>query len=110
MNKKKLNLLALHAISLAKSKREVALKLTDEEAEYFLELLDETDITWATGDKPSKYSYYTEGSDRLLWITPNRRGSTKHLILVYTPKGFKHSDKLLRPSDMKEPSNFRRYI
>ena len=107
MNKKKLNLLALHAISLAESKGEVALKLTDEEAEYFLELLDETDITWATGGKPSKYSYYTEGSGRLLWIC----GSTKHLILLYSGlKGFKHSDKLLRPSDMKEPSNFRRYI
>lgn len=111
MNIKKLNLLALHAINLAEKGEDVSLKLTDEEAEYFLRMLDRTDITWATGDKPSKFAYYSYGKGRILWITSGGDFLNRRMLLGYSdPRDFTIQAKPLRPSDMTEPNNFRRSV
>lgn len=111
MDKKKLDLLALHAISLAESKGEVALKLTDEEAEYFLRILDRTCITWASGRKPSEYVYSRYGRGRILWITKGNDFLKNRLTLSYSDhRAFLFDGTPLRPSDMKQQDNFRRYV
>ena len=110
MNKNQLAMLALHAVDLAKKGEDVALKLTDKEAEYFLNLLDKIDITWASGKKPSVFKYYMYGRDKILWIMEGKAFFKHGIGLSYVDlEDFPFGVPLLRPSDMKEPDNFRRY-
>ena len=110
MNVKKLNMLATRAIYLSQLGEDVALRLTDDEAKYFLGVLDNTGIVWATGEKPSKYKYYKYGRNRLLWIIRRKHFQQGSPILFYGGQSDYVSRIIpLSPDDIGELSNFRRY-